>query len=224
MIETYEVIAARCSEQEREAFIARHSEYILRCASKSSGRWVDRHDDIYSISLIAFNDAITTYDSDKGSFETYCATLINRKVIDSLRKENRASNVIPFSTLSSKDEHGNEIPFDIEDGRTSSFDAALEISSLERELEHFGISFFDLPKSSPKSAKTKKACREVVSYITNKYELLEYIMKMKRLPLKQIRTDVGVNEKVLERYRKYIIAGILICSGGYTIMSEYFNG
>ena len=90
------------------------------------------------------------------------------------------------------------------------------------DWDAFGISFFDLPKASPKSAKTKRACQEVVRYLLERNELLEGLRTKKRLPVSQLMAEPRINDKILDRYRKYIIAGVLIRSSGYTVLPEYF--
>lgn len=222
VIETQEALLAQRDPEQRNRFIERHSGYICRCASRAAGRWIDRHDDIYSCALIAFNDAIDAYLPEKGSFPLFSSRIIRNRVIDSLRQEKRHAGAVVFSALSVRDERGNEIPFDAEDPSTASSDAALEIASLRQELDAFGISFFDLPAASPKSAKTKAACLQVIQYICVREEMLREVYQRQKLPAREILSAVRVNKKVLERHRKYIIAGILICTGGYTIMAEYF--
>lgn len=223
MPDLHEVIQAKTDPAAREVLIARQSAYICRCASKASGRWVDTHDDLYSIALIAFNDALNAYTPIKGSFSLFSSRVIQNRIIDHLRQERRHARTYPFSALTNLDTQGNIIAFDAEDVNSSPSDTSLEISSLSQELETFGISFFDLPAASPKAAKTKKACHIVIQYILSNPELLKSILRKKSLPDKQILECVPVSKKTLERHRKYIIAGVLITSGGYTIMSQYFG-
>jgi len=63
----------------------------------------------------------------------------------------------------------------------------------------------------------------VVNYILNNEELLRYVYSKKCLPVKQIIEELKVNKKIPDRYRKYIITGIVIINGKYDIVSEYFN-
>lgn len=101
-------------------------------------------------------------------------------------------------------------------------DAALEIDALRQELEQFGISFFDLPKASPKFGRTKAACREVIHWLVRP-DLVRGIREKKCLPVSQITDALHTGGKILERNRTYIIAGVLICAGDYHVMQEYFG-
>ena len=130
---------------------------------------------------------------------------------------------MPFSSLGSWDEDGNELEFDMEDSKEQISDAALEIQGISEELKKFQISFFDLPKASPKSKKTRKVCNEVVRYLLSNPMLLTILREKKMLPSKVIKEQVKVSDKLLERHRKYIIAACIILSGEYEIVSEYFH-
>ena len=223
MDKTEQLLLVQQDPQVRENFLAENDLFIRRCASKAAGRFVDRHDDAYSEALIAFNNAITAYRPEKGSFQALAAAAIQNRVTDLLRRENRNTKCVPFSALSTQDDHGSEIPFETEDPAPVVSDAALEISALRQELETFQISFFDLPKSSPKFARTKRACLEVVRWLAAQPERVAHVRETKCLPVRQIMAELGTGNKILERNRTYIIAGMLIWAGDYPVMQEYFR-
>lgn len=216
-----EVIKVQQNIEGRDEFIKRNVDFIRRCASLTAKRFINENDDIFSEALIAFNDAIDNYDISKGDFFAFAKTVIHNKINDWFKKQTRHSKVISFSGLTSNDDEEKEI--EIEDKNAGISDTAFEIYSLGQELEKFEISFFDLPKSSPKSHKTREACMLVVNYILNNEELLRYVYSKKCLPVKQIIEELKVNKKIPDRYRKYIITGIVIINGKYDIVSEYFN-
>ncbi len=222
MNETEQLLLAQRDPRAREALLAENDLLIRRCASRAAGRFVDCHD-AYSEALIAFNDAITAYRPDKGSFQALAAAAIQNRITDLLRKESRSGRCIPFSALSTQDDRGGEIPFEMEDPAPVVSDAALEIRALRQELVEFNISFFDLPKSSPKFGRTKRACLEVIRWLIRQPERVAAVRKTKCLPASQIMAELGTGSKVLERSRTYIIAGMLIWAGDYPVMREYFK-
>lgn len=223
MDETEQIIQAQQDVQAREAFLVQNNEFIRRCASKTAGRFVDEHDDAYSEALIAFNDAVTAYRPEKGAFHALAATAIRNRVTDLLRCESRNSGSIPFSALDRQDNHGDTVPFDISDSKPIVSDTVLEIDALQQELAEFRISFFDLPKASPKFGRTKRACMEVIRWLTEQPERAVEVKRRKCLPVSQIMAELGTGSKILERNRTYIITGMLIWAGDYHIMREYFN-
>jgi RNA polymerase sigma factor len=54
-------------------------------------------------------------------------------------------------------------------------------------------------------------------------ELVEKIKAKKVLPLKEIIEKLSINKKLVERWRKYIIALIIILSGDYPYIRSYLN-
>lgn len=207
--ETEQVLLAQRDPQVREKLLIENDTYIRRCASKTAGRFVDSHDDAYSEALIAFNDAVTAYHPNKGSFYALASTAIQNRVTDLLRKEGRNGKIIPFSSLTVQDSEGHEKPFEKAIPMPAMSDTALEIEALRQELQSFGISFFDLPKTSPKFGRTKAACKEVIAWLIRQPGLMHGIREKKCLPAKQITAALHTGSKILERNRTYIIAGIL---------------
>lgn len=221
MEETNEILFAKENNGAREILIESKKDFICSCASKAAGKYIDCHDDIYSVSLIAFNDAIDAFDKEKGYFYSFAAKVIHNRVIDYLKSENKYGNIVSLNICSNDNE---ENTFDIEDKKSKvSSDTALEIYSLKEELEKFDISFFDLPKASPKAKKTKEVCLKVISFILRNKDVLKSIYDKRCLPANEISIGVPVSKKILDKHRKYIIAGVLICSGNYNIMGEYFD-
>lgn len=223
MDETEQLAQVQQDAQAREVYLAQNDEFIRRCASKAAGRFVDEHDDAYSEALIAFNNAVTAYRPEKGAFHALAAIAIRNRVTDLLRREIRNTGCVPFSALEEQNDHGDAVPFEIADPKPIVSDTALEIDALRQELDAFGISFFDLPKSSPKFGRTKRACMEVIRWLTEQPERTAEVKRKKCLPAGRIMAELGTGSKILERNRTYIIAGMLIWAGDYHIMREYFN-
>ncbi len=223
MITADEIEQAKSNADARERLIKEYSNFICSCASKTAGCFVDKSDDIYSEALIAFDNALTSYNRSKGNFNSFAKIVIHNRINDYFKKQNRHCNVVPFSSLAVQNDNGEYVDFDTEDKNAEISDTAIEIFSLKQELKNFDIDFFDLPSASPKSAKTKKACLEVVKYITGNQPLLDSFYKSKTLPVKTILSDLKVNKKIPERHRKYIITGILITVGQYETLLSFFD-
>ena len=102
-------------------------------------------------------------------------------------------------------------------------DTKLEIQMLTETLKEYGITFLDLTQASPKAGKTKAVCGEAIYYLTQNMLLVNDMRRTRTLPLKIIEKNKNLPRKVLERHRKYIIAGAEIISGDYPILSEYLR-
>ena len=134
---------------------------------------ITEQDDEYSIALIAFNEAIDSYDKAKGNFLAFSALVIRNRLLNYIRTEDRHKRSVPFSSLGTWDEDGKELEFDIEDTKAQKSDVVIEIQSVSKELEAFQISFLELPRFSPKSKKTKAACNEVIDFMLSKPMLIQ---------------------------------------------------
>lgn len=215
-----EVQLAQRDAAARERLIEQNMDFIRRCASRAAGRFVDSHDDACSEAMIAFNDAISAYRPERGAFHPFAAVAIHNRVTDLLRRESRSAVCVPFSAMPAQDV---ETPFEVEDPKQAFSDAAFEIAAAKQELNALGVDFFELPKASPKAKKTKAACMQVIGYLLHEPLLLQAVHKTACLPGKTLMQELGVSSKVLERHRKYILAGLVILGGDYPTLQGYFD-
>ena len=154
---TKRILAAREDPQQREELLREQDFFIRRCASKAAGKSIGREEEAYAEAMLAFDDAVMKYTPLKGDFWAFAARSIRNRVIDCMRKENRQRFPLPFSSLERETDGGETLPFEAEDPRPVVSEVSLEIEALSGELAAFGLSFWDLPKASPKTRKTRSA-------------------------------------------------------------------
>ena len=79
--------------------IEQYKPFVAKTVSSVCKRYITENDDEFSIGLIAFNDAIEKYSTDKGSsLFAFAELVIKRKVIDYIRKEARQALYNKFRT------------------------------------------------------------------------------------------------------------------------------
>lgn len=208
--------AAAKDEKLKNELIGEYRNFILSSASKTLKRSVTDSDDEFMTAMMAFNEAIDSYDRGKGKFLSFASVIIRNRLIDELRRNSR-NTAVTFSEL----ENENGTPFDIPS--RDNHDIKWEIEALSAELKEFGISFFELAAVSPKSRKTKRFCFDAVRYIVNERGLLESVLHKHTVPVKEVSEGVPLSRKILERHRKYIIAAVIIVTQDYPEISAYFN-
>ncbi|MGN0182326.1 MAG: sigma-70 family RNA polymerase sigma factor [Candidatus Ornithomonoglobus sp.] len=216
------VAQSQSSKDAENELIREYVPFILSCANKALGRYITHEDDEFSVAILAFYEAMQKYSQDKGAFLPFARMVIKRRLVDYLRQEYRQKEVVPFSSLQSIDDDNNTIEFEIADIRENGCDARYEIETLTYELKKLGISFFDVAKNSPKSKKTKTGCAAAIRYILSDAALQKTVKEKGYIPSKLITETFGINRKLLERHRNYIIAVVLVMSGDYEIIREYF--
>lgn len=207
----------------RDEFIENNKGFIYRTACSVCKRKLDfDNDDELSIAMIAFNNACDSYDEKYGNFFSYAAVVIRNALIDYFRKSKNS----PVAVFSDDDQ------LDYIDYRASMTDYELklesefrtqEINELSGELKAYGIDFESLVSCSPKHKDTRDTLLNIALHCVRDAELLERIRAKKALPVKELTEKLGINRKMLERWRKYIIALIIILAGDYPYIKSYLN-
>jgi len=224
-----QVRAAKTDPEAADALIGQYMGFIrsetvkFTRAAPESGR-----EDELSIAMLAFYEAILHYEKSRGAFLPYAGRAIRSRLIDHYRAEKRHGKVI--SLHASPGEDGDrpmeETLPDTRDEigayetRTAS---QQEIREFGEQLGRFGISFSDVADNCPKQQRTLDACRKALEYAKENPELLEDLLKMKRLPIGQLAMGSGGERKTLERHRKYMVALLLIYTNGYEIIRGHLK-
>ena len=100
--------AAAKDEKLKNELIGEYRNFILSSASKTLNRGITDSDDEFMTAMIAFNEAIDSYDRDKGKFLSFASVIIRNRLIDELRRNSRNA-AATFSELENED----GTPFDI---------------------------------------------------------------------------------------------------------------
>jgi len=168
--------------------------FLKKCASRTTKRYITDSDDEWSITLMAFTEAVKSYALEKGSFLSYAEMLIKHRLIDYYRAEKKHAceySVSPdiFETESNEDNENLHLKMALAEHLAEQKDYIIkeEIESVNTELRKFGFSFFDLAECSPKSTKTKNACKQAVLYILENKTVIKEIYETKQLPIKIIQ-------------------------------------
>lgn len=234
-------VNAKRDPEIREQYIASSETFILRSAGKVCHRRITRSDDEWSAALIAFNEAIDGYDESKGDFNGFAYRVIQRRLIDFIRKEQRHDSEVtvePYVFDGNVDDDPSSLQMEVaeksgtmstEDETSSRMSAADEIAAVQKILAQYGFSFFDIADCSPKARKTKHQCARVIRILLQNEDILDSMRETHTLPAFRIiqKAKVTDNEKIppkiLERHRRYIIAVTEILSGEYPILSSYLQ-
>lgn len=90
-------------------------------------------------------------------------------------------------------------------------------------MENFGVSLSDVADNCPKQQRTLEACRKALEYAKENPELLDDLLKTRRLPISRLSAGSGVERKTLERHRRYMVALMLIYTNGYEIIRGHLK-
>ncbi|MFB6364379.1 RNA polymerase sigma factor SigI [Paenibacillus elgii] len=216
----------------RNQFITDYQPYVAKVTSRFCKRYVDpARDDEFSIALGAFNEAINQFSPQAGrSFLGFSEQVIRRRLIDYVRKEQRFSQQIPYSTFEVEDEEDNIVnPVEIHQAveqyekQKGMEERRSEIIDLNRCLSEFGIRFGDLVDASPKHDDSRQALFGIAKTLSKDGELMRLMVSKRMLPIKELLAQVKVSRKTLERNRKFIITVALIYQGPYPYLRDYLH-
>jgi RNA polymerase sigma factor len=144
-----------------------------------------------------------------------------------LESGKRARSEILFSDAAERDGDGDEKEFDAPDPHENPFDNPMkwELEAIKQECAGFEIDFLRLPDWSPKAGKTKEACLLAARHVlrTNPPPLLAEMRRTGNLPIKHIADALGIQRKIIERHRPYIIVLTVIADGDYPCLVEWLG-
>ncbi len=217
------------NEEEINKLVEEYKPFIASCVERVAGRYVNYgEDDELSIGLIAFVEAVKSYNIFRGNFLSFARNVIKRRVIDYYRKEKKHGKVVPLTDYYGSDESEekdlsiNKSIQKYSDDMLNEY-RRLEIQELKEELGLWGITFMELVKVSPKHDRTRKAYGKAIRFLLSRPDLIDEIKSKRYLPMAEIERNTGVPRKTLERARKYIITVITIVTGDYRYIREYVD-
>ena len=220
---------ARHSETDLTNLVRRHNSFILCCASKTCKRFITESDDEYEVALVAFCEAVRTFNAEAGGFGAFAALVIRRRLMDYFDRQSRRFREISVGSAMTWDEDvGGGVIAEVQqklvvDDLAASRSVKEEIEALGAVLNEYGFSFFDLADASPKAEKTKKCCARAVNWML---ALAERVMNMRlkrSLPVTALSKALEIAKKIIDRHRRYIIASTEILDGDYPQLAEYLD-
>lgn len=224
-------VNARNNEDALNRLVIENNSFILRCASKTCKRFITESDDEYEVALVAFCEAVRTFNPDTGHFTAFATLVIRRRLMDYFDSQSRRSREITAGSAMTW-ENGEDQPTGIiaevqqklvQDDQSGTHTVKDEIVALGAVLNDYGFSFFDLAEASPKAGKTKHCCARAVNWML---AVVERILNMRTthcLPVAAIVKALEIARKIIERHRRYIIAATEILDGDYPYLAEYMD-
>ncbi|WP_026894715.1 RNA polymerase sigma-I factor [Clostridiisalibacter paucivorans] len=216
---------AKTNEKEMNKLLEEYRPFIMSVITKRCGRYIEYgKDDEVTIGMMAFKEAIESFDESKGKFLSFANRVINSRLIDYYRANNRDKKEL----LILSDEDIN-YRYEMKEAMIQ-YKSTNENESRKREIEEFkqelykwGITFHRLMEVSPKHKKLRETYKNMALCIIDNQELLDHLIKTNRLPIKEIEKYMNIHRKKIERGRIYIIALIIILTGDYPHIKEYIE-
>ena len=217
-------IQAKTNNDEANALIEEFTPFLWSRVSKYSLGDKNLAEDLFSVALMAFFEAIKSYDYSKGHFFPFASEVVKRRLIDAVRKQyKKKQDIIPFEENADAEEKTlfTNAAFDAYRKTRYQENLVLEIEQFKRELSDWGFTLEALTKQSPKHKALLIKYKEAVEKLANSQEVMHTIQIKRYFPIKKASEITGLSKKNLEYARIFIIASLIIKNGEYTYLSEY---
>jgi RNA polymerase sigma factor len=216
------VLDTRGDREKTSTLITQFKPFIASVIQKRLGKFVEYGvDDELSIGLLAFNEAINTYDINKGKFLSFARLVISNRLIDYFRKQSKFSSAL----ISYDDGEDNTTSGLIDKKSVELFaydseaeDRKYEIIEYTRELGQWGISFNELVRICPRQDNLRNEYIRIAILISRDKTLLDELYRTKRLPIKMLEKKLPIHRKKIERGRIYIIALVVAIIKKYSFL------
>lgn len=201
-----------------------HAQFMKKTASFVCNRFIDEHDDEYSVAMSGFHEAILKFKPNKNaSFTTFAHLIIKRRLIDYIRKE-IVRNEELFQEDNERNRYLDSTSIEIHSQESHASDQREEMIRFNELLKNYGLSFDELSRTSPKHENTRKTAFQIAQIIAETPEFYEHVISKKRIPIKELEDLVEVSRKTIERQRKYILAVVLLLGSDFYYIKEYVKG
>lgn len=218
---------AQNSKEEAEKLLEDYMPFIKKNVIKNTHHVLD-YDERLNIAMMAFLKSVESYNEERGNFLAYSAKVIYHQLIDEERKElNYSSKVLLYSNQVDEED---KVTYIQEEASVAKHYIQLEHNSLieeidtySKELEKFQISFYDLAKLGPKREKSRNLCYNIASLIVKNEILKKDFYKQHRIPQAQLAKFFSISLKTVEKYRKYIVAVVILMDGDYPKIQTFIN-
>lgn len=217
------------NEQALHDLLFSYSPFMKKTASQVCKRFIDDHDDEYSVALSAFNEAVQKFDqTNNASFLTFAHMVIRRRIIDFIRKESRrdefSHDFMPAAEPETHNKIADQAASHAYDAKQQNQKRREEIALYEDILQQYGLSFQVLVKVSPSHQDARLTAIQIAQLVAETDEYRHYLLEKKKLPIKEIEKLVKVSRKTIERNRKYIMAIALLQMSELYFLKDYLRG
>ena len=219
------VYAAKEDTAVADEFIRQYMGFIKAETAKFTHRIPrEGQDDELSIAMMALHESALHYEKGRGNFLKYAGRNIRNRLIDYYRREKRHIGLVSLNQPADDGDDERQLldqyaqKGDGADERVTYMATQEEIREFERQLAEFGLSFTDVAENCPRQKRTLEACHQVLQFAGETPQVLEELVRTKKLPMAKLEQGSGVSRKTLDRHRKYLVAILLAFTNGYEII------
>jgi RNA polymerase sigma factor len=217
---------AKQNKRVLNALILEYTPFIKKSAAFVFFRAQQRQEALTE-AMLAFVHAVQTYNEGDGVFINYAGTVIHNRLLDTARRETKIQKrffSFPFDA-SNNDENAVELEHEVSryvyDIAKEKENLRMEITEVNKDFSGWGFNWKLLLKKCPKQERSRRVCFAVVKSIFETPGLIELIIRKRQLPVTELAATMGFSKKILEKYRHYIVAVIVLLEGDYPYIRAF---
>lgn len=223
-----QVRAAQGDIRAADELVRQYMPFIKAQTAKFTNRIPRDEEDALSVAMFAFHEAAMRYDRARGSFLKYAATAIRSRLIDLHRREKRHAGLLSLDMQAGEDDDrtvaetlvSGDCEISLRETRAAT---QSEIKEFAQQLMAFDLSLSDIADNCPKQDRTLAACHRALQTARSQPEILEQLLRTKKLPMNTLAAASGVERKTLERHRKYLVAIFLAYTNGFEMIRGHLS-
>ncbi len=183
--------------------------YCLRICARTCGRYIDNSDEEASIARMAILEAFEKYEPQRGKLLLYLGYVIRNRIIDYKRSEEKR-HFTPFSAFQSDQHIPATETADLAELILDDLARKQDLDRFKAVIQLYDIKLEDLVRGSPRQKKTLEAAISIAAGIASDQEMSTYLQDKKMIPIRMLEQRCNASRKIIDRYRKFIIASALI--------------
>ena len=218
---TAQVQAAKMDKHALNTLLHDYMPFIKKCVAVVFFRGQSKEDNLTD-AMLAFAHSVQTYNPEQGAFFQYAAAVIRNRLIDNIRKElSVQKHFFPFSANADEKETAWETGVSLQayDREEEERNLRYEIEELNNEFARWGFSWTTLLRKCPKQERSRRAALSIAEAVRQDAALLADTLKTRQLPVS--RLEGTFSRKMVEKYRQYIAALIIISQGDYPYVCSF---
>jgi RNA polymerase sigma factor len=225
-----QIAEAKTNKERMDCLVNAYMPFIKRCISSVFFK-KEQQEEYVTEAMLGFLQSVQTFSNESGAFIPYAQTVIRNRLLNVAAKESRIKkwHIPLFSkkTPSNNEDTGNYLPVEIEAAQRN-YELTVERENLRCEIAEINTEFagwdfnvIDLSKHRPKQNRSRLTCQIIASAALAHPDLITEMKVSRKLPIKKLTVLTGYSEKIFEKYRRYIVALILIMSGDYPYIRSF---
>ncbi|MBR5514859.1 MAG: sigma-70 family RNA polymerase sigma factor [Clostridia bacterium] len=222
------IMHAKTDTEAADDLVKQYMPFIKKEVSKLVSASDNDYDDFLSVAMFSFYESVLSYSKSKGAFLSFASVVIRNRLIDYHRTQKRYIQTVSLDTP--QFEESCESIIDRYNSKENNIDQSFNLAAAGDEIKEYsetllkyGLKLSNIADNCPKQKRTVKACMEILDFARKDPEIMDNITATKKLPVALICKGTGIERKLVERHRRYLLAILIAYTNGFEIIRGHLK-